>query len=753
MRTAPLFAEFFARAVRLGRFAPPRMAVARLVALGAVGGAVSVNAAGCSSQPASETTARVQSALTPQAVLNELKVNPPATDQPYEYAEVQCNPSATLSNLYFVSMEGDSGNNGPGTADLVVPLDGVVCGSNGLVLIKAVTGGHAPTDAATTVVTNAAFNTGGPGLENGTNSFLLIESATNPIVQTTDYDSTDSGTLALPAGAVVLDAVGWTDGGTGDIVYGAALTQSTGTPDAASRFPADATPSSVAAWYCGDLAGTTNDSVAYSATIHSATFPSNGVLTPGAVNVGVPAVVDAGVDAGTTADAGVDAGGGTGTTDAGSAVDATTGADATSGAGSDDAGAASDDAATTADTGPSSDDAGAVDDAGEAVDAGGAADAGQGEVDAGEPDAGPADTGAPEDAGSDAEGDSSVTAPVGLVISQVYGGGGNSNATYTRDFVELFNRGTADVALGGLAIMYGGGTHDFGTLDDGSAPDTFALPSANLAPGQYFLIGLSSTSATGADLPTVDGDGTIQVGATNGKIALAVGAAPLGCGGVSGRCGANPRVIDIVGFGTGTDFEGTAATAALSNTTAAIRKSFGCVDTKQNSADFAVGTPTPRNSQSPEINCADLPEAGAPDAGGTDAGPTADAGSGGDAGHDSGTGAPDSGGGGGKVDAGGKADAGNGGGNGDDAGSQGVDAAAPSEDSGTPASEDAGQPISDDAGNDGGTGEVASGGGCSCRTAGEPTGGATQTGALGALVLFVGGLASRRRRRGARAQA
>ncbi|MBK9050751.1 MAG: hypothetical protein IPL78_07495 [Chloroflexi bacterium] len=30
-----------------------------------------------------------------------------------------------------------------------------------------------------------------------------------------------------------------------------------------------------------------------------------------------------------------------------------------------------------------------------------------------------------------------------IVISQVYGGGGNSGATYTHDFIELFNRGSA----------------------------------------------------------------------------------------------------------------------------------------------------------------------------------------------------------------------------------------------------------------------------------------------------------------------
>ena len=36
-----------------------------------------------------------------------------------------------------------------------------------------------------------------------------------------------------------------------------------------------------------------------------------------------------------------------------------------------------------------------------------------------------------------------------LVISQVYGGGGNTGATYTNDFVEIYNRGTADVPMAG----------------------------------------------------------------------------------------------------------------------------------------------------------------------------------------------------------------------------------------------------------------------------------------------------------------
>ena len=45
-----------------------------------------------------------------------------------------------------------------------------------------------------------------------------------------------------------------------------------------------------------------------------------------------------------------------------------------------------------------------------------------------------------------------------VVISQVYGGGGNSGATYRNDFVELFNRGAEPVSLAGWSIQYASAT-------------------------------------------------------------------------------------------------------------------------------------------------------------------------------------------------------------------------------------------------------------------------------------------------------
>jgi predicted extracellular nuclease len=41
-----------------------------------------------------------------------------------------------------------------------------------------------------------------------------------------------------------------------------------------------------------------------------------------------------------------------------------------------------------------------------------------------------------------------------IVISQVYGAGGNSGAPYRNDFIELFNLGTTTVSLNGWSVQY-----------------------------------------------------------------------------------------------------------------------------------------------------------------------------------------------------------------------------------------------------------------------------------------------------------
>jgi hypothetical protein len=90
----------------------------------------------------------------------------------------------------------------------------------------------------------------------------------------------------------VADAVGWSDGGNNDEVYGGVdLTQPSFTPDAASRLPNNQTPRSVPAWIVGDLAGSTGDSLAFDAHNLSTNLPLGTFLSPGVLNQTGPRIV------------------------------------------------------------------------------------------------------------------------------------------------------------------------------------------------------------------------------------------------------------------------------------------------------------------------------------------------------------------------------------------------------------------------------------------------------------------------------
>jgi predicted extracellular nuclease len=192
-----------------------------------------------------------------------------------------------------------------------------------------------------------------------------------------------------------------------------------------------------------------------------------------------------------------------------------------------------------------------------------------------------------------------------IVVSQVYGGGGNSGAPYTNDFVELFNRGASPASVGGWSLQYASatGTGTFGA-DAGQLTE---LPAVTLAPGQYLLVQEAAGATPAAPLPTPDViDATpIAMGATGGKVALVDTTTPLGCNGGSTPCppAALARIVDLVGYGSANFFEGTGPTPAPGNTTAAIRGAGGCTDTDQNATDFAAAAPSPRNTASPQNPC------------------------------------------------------------------------------------------------------------------------------------------------------
>ncbi|MFL6229228.1 MAG: Ig-like domain-containing protein [Pyrinomonadaceae bacterium] len=195
---------------------------------------------------------------------------------------------------------------------------------------------------------------------------------------------------------------------------------------------------------------------------------------------------------------------------------------------------------------------------------------------------------------------SAHAASADIVISQVYGGGGNSGATFKNDFIELFNRGASPVAVTGWSVQY--------TSAGGSSWAATPL-SGTIQPGHYYLVQeAAGANAAATNLPTPEATGTIAMSATAAKVALVTNTTLLSCG-ATNNCSSVASIKDFIGYGntTGsiaTAFEGAAA-ATLSNTTSAIRAGAGCIDSDNNSSDFTPGTPNPRNSASPTHSCTD----------------------------------------------------------------------------------------------------------------------------------------------------
>jgi large repetitive protein len=187
---------------------------------------------------------------------------------------------------------------------------------------------------------------------------------------------------------------------------------------------------------------------------------------------------------------------------------------------------------------------------------------------------------------------STVTVGAGsdhLVVSQVYGGGGNSAATFQNDFIELHNPTGAALSTNGLSVQYASAA--------GTSWQVTALPNLSVPAGGYVLIKEASGGAVGMVLPAAEATGNINMSASQGKVALVNGITAL-----TGGC-PTANVLDLVGFGSANCFEGTATATGGSNTTSMLRAQNGCTDTDDNKADFATGTPTPRNSATAPAVC------------------------------------------------------------------------------------------------------------------------------------------------------
>lgn len=198
-----------------------------------------------------------------------------------------------------------------------------------------------------------------------------------------------------------------------------------------------------------------------------------------------------------------------------------------------------------------------------------------------------------------------------IVISEVYGGGGNGGAVFKNDFIELYNPTSSPVSLAGMSIQYTSAAGVF------SASNITKLTTGTIASHGYFLVQEAAGTGTAPALPTPDFSDTLKLSATNGKLALVSDQVVLTTADFSGANPSASRIIDFIGYGTATNYEGASAVAALSNTTSAERKASASStavllatggadalagngwDSNVNSADFVNQTAvTPQNSSS-----------------------------------------------------------------------------------------------------------------------------------------------------------
>src|SRR5205085_12539068 len=98
-----------------------------------------------------------------------------------------------------------------------------------------------------------------------------------------------------------------------------------------------------------------------------------------------------------------------------------------------------------------------------------------------------------------------------IVVSQVYGGGGNSGATYQHDFIELYNRSAAPVSVTGWSVQYASTT--------GTSWQRTAL-GGTIAAGGYYLVQEAAGAGGTTSLPPPDATGSINMAAGAGKVVL-----------------------------------------------------------------------------------------------------------------------------------------------------------------------------------------------------------------------------------------
>ena len=158
-----------------------------------------------------------------------------------------------------------------------------------------------------------------------------------------------------------------------------------------------------------------------------------------------------------------------------------------------------------------------------------------------------------------------------IVVAEIFGGGGNTGATFTNDYVVLYNPTASSVPLTGMSLQYNTDV----SVDTWDKVDlTGTIPALS-----YYLVQLGSAGTAGIPLPFhPDLIGGFTLGAAKGKVAIVNSTTAL----TIDPTLPDVNIIDFVGYGTTASvFEGSGRAPAPSNTT--------CIRRKDNSGNNTYG--------------------------------------------------------------------------------------------------------------------------------------------------------------------
>jgi hypothetical protein len=185
-----------------------------------------------------------------------------------------------------------------------------------------------------------------------------------------------------------------------------------------------------------------------------------------------------------------------------------------------------------------------------------------------------------------------------VIITEVYGGGGNSGATLKNDFIELYNTTTTAINISGWSIQY------YSATGTGLATNVFVIPEGKSIPAKgYFLVQAVAGTGGTDDLPTPDAVSTLALSGSAGKVILYTNETAQTISDIASLTG-NAAFKDYVPFGTtAVPVWGSAMAANTTNTTSATRKMVSNVFsyTQNIGFDFELATPSPTNSMMTSI--------------------------------------------------------------------------------------------------------------------------------------------------------